>query len=232
MKKVFLALLMVLASSLSITTIFGAARVGVLRIPDRPMAEQYNQLPWYACCCCMERINSQFMDDVTLTHDLLTSFSMTSPNTLRELFLKCTNNDYTLSEDIARQLNGLGFLDEDHLVKITWRYPILCSLLPRAEDLDATSFRAAVEDLARKFPHIITQLRGNLNDIPRASYTTLFLNYRLIATETEITPEEVAKILRISSIINHTDLFISILTLKSLDDVFYDMGMVVFVEDV
>lgn len=239
MKKVILALLMVLTSNLSITTIFGAARVGVLRIPDRALAEQYNRLPWYGCLCCMERINQQFMADVALTRDLIESLKMTSPVSLRELFLKSQIETYPLSEAVERQLHALGFLDEDNQVKITWRQVVLYSLLkiPRGRGAEFTRAHqalikaAAVEDLARKHPEIIPQLGGNLNEIPRPTYTTLAVHYNLIDNETEITAAEAADILAENARLDHSDFFSTVLTPKSLDDLFFDLGMIVFIEN-
>ena len=240
MKKIILALFIVLTSSLSTTTIFGAARIGMVRIPNRPMAEQYNQLPWYGCLCCMERINRQFMDDVALTRDLIESLKMTSPISLRELFLKSQIEEFPLSAPVEVQLRALGFLDEDNQIKPTWRFTILSCLLKKSKRAAADALerkyrrlvkKAAVEDLARKFPAIITQLQGNLNDIPRPTYTVLAVHYHLIENEAEITPAEVTQILTINARLDHSNLFSTFLMPKTLDDVFFDLGMIVFIDE-
>lgn len=229
MKKIVFIFCSVLMKSLLTNTIFSAA-VMPFRIPDRPVAEQYNTLSWWQILCCKERINQQFLSDIALVHDMITSLKMTSPNSLRELVLKSVNDNYPLSDVVEHQLRGLGFLDRDNLIKLTWRFPIICTLLKKPLKLQKFCDKTAIEDLARKFPPIITQLHGNLNNIPRPTYTTLAVNYNLIADEAAVTPEEIAHILSINAKIDHSDPFSTFLSPKPLDDVFLDLGMVVFID--
>ena len=231
MGKFNLMLFVLLVVNVAITSVFSAAAVLPLRIPDRPIAEQYRVLPWYGCLCCMERINHQFMDDLALTHDLLTSLKMTSPKSLRELFLKSQNPLYTLSNDVAPQLRGLGFLNHAGQVKESWVFPIVCMLIHAPAELPIIHNRAQVEDLARKFPAIIDQLENtNLNDIPPRSYEILATEYSLTADETTITAEELDRIFTINREMDHSELFTTELTLTTLDDLFFNLGMIVFIE--
>lgn len=231
MRKIIFIFCSILINSLLSTTTFSATRVMPFKIPDRPVAEQYNTLSCWEILCCGERINQQFLADIALVHDLITSLKMTSPNSLRELVLKSVNDNYPLTDVVEHQLRGLGLLDEENQIKLTWRFPIICTLLKNPTKLTKFCHKTAVEDLARKFPPIIAQLQGNLNDIPRPTYTTLAVNYNLIANEAEITPEEIAHILRINSKLDHSELFSTFLTPKPLDDVFFNLGMVVFVDE-
>jgi hypothetical protein len=141
-------------------------------------------------------INDAFLEDLTLVHMLVGFLKDETPAFLCELFLKNQIENYRLSQAARLQLEALGFLDEEQQIKRTWRSLIICSLLKDPTKLIYYLKMAAVEDLSRKFPQIITLLQNNSTDIPLPTRRTLAINYQLIAIETEASPEEINEILR------------------------------------
>lgn len=228
MIKIILTLFLLVLSCHSPAKISAADRAeeGEARIPDRDATPKYPPRGLVDKILCMPRIiNEEFSEDLALTHALMRSLKEESPTILRELFLKSQIEDYRLSAEATHLLDQFGFFDADRQIKRTWRSLIVCSLLKEPARLLDYVRMAAVEDLASKFPQIISLLKNHAA-IPLATCRTLAMNYQLIAHETEATLEEIDSILIILRRLNPQNIPHTFLRPNTLADLMHSSEII------
>jgi hypothetical protein len=122
-------------------------------------------------------------------HDILSALKITSPDSLRQLLLKCLAGYYVLDDHVARQLRALGFLEgEGELIRVQtmWQRLVIKILLYSGEHLNRDLiFIVSIEDIKKRYPRIAHVIEHLDNPILRLGQelTNLLLQYRLGAHE-------------------------------------------------
>lgn len=229
MKCEKIKLLLILLFSL-ITSTGHPAGPRYWRLPDRNLANQYasENSCWHSLCS--PSLNPQFVSDVKLLHQLLTSLKMTSPNSLRELFLKYSYPDYHLSPHIKQQLHELGFLKFDGNIRHSWHILIMLVLVPLYHipgEFESLQEKVIIEDIARKYPRLPAFLHPIPTTLPEEFLSKLVEDYGVFPNRESVTAEIVARLTNAAQSLSPLPDFGTMLSIKSLKELFITLGIIV-----
>lgn len=200
------------------------------RLPDRDVANQYRNENSCWQYLCSPLLNPQFVSDVKLLHKLLTSLKITSPNSLRELFLKYSSPTYNLSPHIKQQLHELGFLKFDGTIRHSWHILIMLELVPLYHipgEFESLHEKVIIEDIARKYPHLLAFLHPIPTTLPEEFLSKLVEEYGLLPHRENITPETLTRLTKVAQGLSPIPDFGTLLSIKSLQELFVTLGIIV-----
>lgn len=153
----------------------------------------------FSCCNCKESTAERAATIATEVGSTVnTILGNILPPGILQIYLLCTNAAYYGSMGIMMYLQHFGLLDERGRLKPDAK-KIFLEKIEWMSDPE-TKYKESVRDLSLRFPKIIARLKGQQHS--RNRYNTsdmitskLFTEYELIASPTNISPEEINAIL-------------------------------------
>lgn len=192
--RLIVALLVLSAGFTTTSNIFAADAT-------RPQPRPGGLLRACFSCCCKASTVDDAITGLAAAHAIIsTIIATTAPDVVRELYLKCCNAAYALSDAAVGALTSHGLLDRDGNLKPEWR-SIVMSLLRHDGSVATTVFHLlkSVEDLLVRAPEIVAELERQLaaSSVELSPAALAKLNeYGLLASKTGATLEEIRTILQ------------------------------------
>jgi hypothetical protein len=140
------------------------------------------------CLTCKSPHSEVFMNSLGDLNFMLQQLKVTSPDSLRELFLKSVSPLYVLSPHVQEQLERLGFLvhypdRRGYQIRPIWLEHVLAMFVPRNEaQLEYLKYSVAMEDLSRRYPESADTILHRPSGIGAELRRLLMVDYSLIPT--------------------------------------------------